>query len=83
MCYAREGQMLVATRSGIQSCSDDGNTQVILPVPDRRRVTGVCLGGPGMNTLFAFCGDKVWKRVVKIHADGAFTPWTHVGGSPL
>ena len=83
VCYAREGQMLVATRWGIQVCADDGPTQVILPVPDRSRVTGVCLGGPEMNTLFAFCGDKVWRRVVKIHAVGAFSPWTKVNGSPL
>ena len=54
--------MFVATRLGIQVCADDGPTQVILPVPDRSRVIGVCFGGPDLNTLFAFCGDKVWKR---------------------
>jgi hypothetical protein len=52
-------------------------------MPDRSRVIGVCLGGPGMNTLFAFCGGKVWKRVVKLHATGAFSPWVKVNGSPL
>lgn len=46
VCYAQEGQMLVATRFGIQICADDGPTQVILPMPDRSRVAGVCLGGP-------------------------------------
>ena len=40
-------------------------------------------GGPEMNTLFAFCGDKVWKRAVRIHGIGAFSPWTKVGGNPL
>ena len=45
ICYAREGPMLVATRWGIQACADDGPTQVILPMPDRSRVIGVCLGG--------------------------------------
>src|SRR5512140_3632879 len=40
VCYAKEGQMLVATRFGIQICADDGPTQVILPMPDRRRVIG-------------------------------------------
>ena len=83
ICYAREGPMLVATRWGIQVCADDGPTQVILPMPDRGRVLGVCLGGREMDTLFAFCGDKIWKRRVKIHAAGAFTPWTQVHGSPL
>jgi gluconolactonase len=83
VCYAREGPMLVATRWGIQVCADDGPTQVILPMPDRGRPTGVCLGGREMDTLFAFCGDRIWKRKVKVHAVGAFTPWTPVRGSSL
>ena len=83
VCYAKEGQMFVATRMGIQVCADDGPTQAILPMPDRSRVFGVCLGGPQLNTLFAFCGNKVWKRVVKLHAMGAFSAWTKVNGSPL
>jgi len=83
VCYAREGHMLVATRAGIQICADDGPTQVILPLPDRSRALGVCLGGASGDTLFAFCGNKVWKRAVKLHAAGAFTPWTAVRGTPL
>jgi gluconolactonase len=83
VCYGAEGQMFVATRSGIQICADDGPTQVILPVPNRSRVTGVCLGGKDMDTLFAFCGDKIWKRKVKTHAIGAFSPWTKVNGTKL
>ena len=82
-CYALEGQLFFATRSGVQICADDGPTQVILPVPDRARVTGVCLGGREMDTLFAFCGNKIWKRKVKVHAMGAFTPWTKVNGTKL
>jgi gluconolactonase len=83
VCYALEGQMFVATRSGIQVCADDGPTQVILPVPDRSRVTGVCLGGRELDTLFALCGDKIWKRKVKTHTLGAFSPWTKVSGTKL
>ena len=83
VCYAQEGQMLVATRFGIQVCADDGPTQVILPMPDRSRVVGVCLGGANRNTLFAFCGSKVWKRTVKLHAIGAFSPWAAARGTPL
>ena len=83
VCYAKEGQMLTGTRFGIQISADDGPTQVILPVPDRSRVVGVCLGGRDMDTLYAFCGDKIWKRKVKIHSLGAFTPWTKVNGTKL
>ena len=74
ICYAQEGQLLVATRAGIQSCASDGPVQVILPMPDRSRVIGVALGGPDLHTLYAFCGDKIWQRVVKIHGVGAFSP---------
>ena len=83
VCYAQEGQMLVATRFGIQVCADDGPTQVILPMPDGSRVVGVCLGGADHNTLFAVCGKKVWKRTVKLHGVGAYSPWKAVGGTPL
>jgi sugar lactone lactonase YvrE len=83
VCYGKEGRMFVATRFGIQVCADDGPTQVILPVPDSSRVIGVCLGGRDLDTLFAFCGDKIWKRKIKEHAIGAFTPWTKVTGAKL
>ena len=52
-------------------------------MPDRARVTGVCLGGQDKDTLFAFCGTKIWKRKVQHHAMGPFTPWTKVGGTKL
>jgi sugar lactone lactonase YvrE len=83
VCYSQEDQLLVGTRSGVQACADDGPAQVVLPVPDGKRVVGVALGGPDKTTLFAFCGDKIWKRDVKIHAIGAFTPMTPVKATPL
>ncbi len=82
-CYSLEGRQFIATRSGIQISADDGPTQVILPVPDGSRVTGVCLGGKDGDTLFAFCGNKIWKRKVQHHAMGAFTPWVKVNGTKL
>ncbi|MFT5496527.1 MAG: gluconolactonase [Kiritimatiellia bacterium] len=81
--YAREGQQFIATRAGIQVSADDGPTQVILPLPDHSAVTAVCLGGRAFDTLFAFSGDTIWKRTVKVHAVGAFTPWTKVNGTRL
>ena len=83
VCYSVEGRQFIATRSGIQISADDGPTQVILPVPDGSRVTGVCLGGKDFDTLYAFCGNKIWKRKVKHHAMGAFTPWVKMNGTPL
>jgi len=83
VCYSLEGRQFIATRSGIQISADDGPTQIILPVPDGSRVTGVALGGRNKDTLFAFCGKKIWKRKVQHHAMGAFTPWTKVTGTKL
>ena len=76
VCYDREGHLYVATRMGIQICAWDGPTQVILPLPGKERVTGICIGGQNFDILFAFCGDKVYKRKIKNHTVGAFTPWT-------
>ncbi|EDY17325.1 SMP-30/Gluconolaconase/LRE domain protein [Chthoniobacter flavus Ellin428] len=83
LCYAQEGQMFAATRSGVQISADDGPTQVILPVPGDARVTAVCLGGKDLDILYAFAGDKIWKRKVKTHAVGAWSPWTKVNGTKL
>ena len=83
ICHAKEGPLLAATRWGVQVCADDGPTQVILPTPDRSRVIGVCLGGRELDTLFAFCGDRIWKRKVKFHGIGAFSPWTPASATKL
>ncbi len=82
-CYSLEGRQFVATRIGVQISADDGPTQVILPTPDRSRVIGVCIGGKDKDTLFAFTGNKIWKRKIQQHAMGAFTPWTKVSGTKL
>lgn len=75
VCYDREGHLYVATNYGVQVCTWDGPTQVILPLPDNKKVTGICIGGANFDTLFAFCKDKVYKRKIKNHTVGAFTPW--------
>lgn len=83
LCYSREGRQFIATRSGIQISADDGPTQVILPVPDASRVTGVAIGGPEMDILYAFCMNKIWKRRIQQHGIGAFSPWTKVAPNKL
>lgn len=83
VCYSLEGRQFIATKSGIQISADDGPTQVILPVPGGSRVTAVAIGGKDKDTLYAFCMNKIWKRKIKHHAMGAFTPFTPVKGTPL
>ena len=75
ICYSEEGRQFLATKSGIQISADDGPTQVILTVPGRGRVTGVAIGGKEKDTLYAFCMNKVWKRQIRQHAMGAWSPW--------
>lgn len=83
LCYAAEGQLFVATRMGVQICADDGPTQVILPLPDRSPVRGVCLGGTGGDMLYALGGDTLWRRRVKQHACGPWSAWSAVERTPL
>jgi gluconolactonase len=57
----RDGRLYVATRLGIQVCDQAGRVQCILPTPNRR-VANVVFGGAAFDTLYATCGDKVYKR---------------------
>jgi len=52
LCYSLEGRQFIATRSGVQISADDGPTQIILRVPDRCRVIGVCSANQ-LQSLFA------------------------------
>jgi len=83
VCYSAQGRQFLATRSGIQISADDGPTQVIFTVPGRARVTGVALGGKDKDMLYAFCGNKIWKRKVQHHTMGAWSPWTKVTPNKL
>jgi gluconolactonase len=83
LCSSLEGRQFIATKSGVQITADDGPTQIILPVPDRSRVTAVAIGGKDKDTLFAFCMNKIWKRKIQQHAMGAWSPWTKVAGTKL
>lgn len=57
----RDGRLYVATRLGIQVCDQAGRVQCILPTPNRR-VANITFGGAAFDTLYATCGDKVYKR---------------------
>jgi len=36
------------------------------------RVANVCFGGENFDTLFATCGDKAYKRKLKVEGANAF-----------
>ena len=67
----RDGRLYVATRMGIQVCDPAGRVNCILPTPNGK-VSNLCFGGEGSDILFATCGDRVYKRKVKVKGAHAF-----------
>ena len=61
----RDGRLYVATRMGIQVCDQAGRVNAILPMPNGT-VSNLTFGGENFDTLFATCGDKVYKRKLKV-----------------
>ncbi|MEK7833643.1 MAG: SMP-30/gluconolactonase/LRE family protein [Acidobacteriota bacterium] len=61
----RDGRLYVATRLGIQICDQAGRVNAIIPTPNGR-ITNLSFGGANNDTLFATCGDKVFKRKLKV-----------------
>jgi gluconolactonase len=67
----RDGRIYVATNLGIQVCDLAGRVNCIIPTPNGR-ITNLCFGGEQLDTIFATCVDKVYKRKVKPHG---LHPW--------
>jgi sugar lactone lactonase YvrE/enterochelin esterase-like enzyme len=61
----RDGRLYVATRMGIQVCDQAGRVNCIIPTPNGK-IANLCFGGKEFNTIFATCGDRVYKRRVKV-----------------
>ncbi len=43
----------------------------ILPTPNGK-ISNLCFGGADFDTLFATCGDRVFKRKLKVKGANAF-----------
>ncbi|MBI5683839.1 MAG: SMP-30/gluconolactonase/LRE family protein [Verrucomicrobia bacterium] len=65
MTVDRDGRLYVTTRMGVQVCDQAGRVNAILPTPNGR-VSAVCFGGADGDTLFAACGDRIFKRKLKV-----------------
>lgn len=73
MCVDRDGRLYVATNLGVQVCDQAGRVNCILPLPDGQ-VTSLAFGGEGDDTLYAACGDTLYRRKLAVkgaHAWGA------------
>lgn len=64
----REGRVYVTGALGIQVCDGAGRVHCIIPTPNHH-VVSVCLGGANFDTLYAGCGNTLYRR--KIRAQGA------------
>ena len=67
----RDGRLYVATRMGIQVCDQAGRVNCIIPTPNGK-IANLCFGGEHFDTLFATCGDRVYKRKMKVKGANAF-----------
>ena len=61
----RNGRLWVATKLGLQICDQAGRVNCIIPTPNGK-CANLTFGGPSFDTVYATCGDKVFKRKIKI-----------------
>jgi sugar lactone lactonase YvrE/enterochelin esterase-like enzyme len=69
----RDGRLYVATRMGIQVCDQAGRVNCIIPTPNGR-VSNLAFGGPNFDTIYATCGDRVYRRKVKVQGANPWQP---------
>jgi sugar lactone lactonase YvrE len=70
----RDGRLYVCTRMGIQFCDQAGRVNGIIPTPNGK-LANLTFGGPEFDTIYAMCGDKVFRRKVKTKgAEAMFAP---------
>jgi sugar lactone lactonase YvrE/enterochelin esterase-like enzyme len=67
------GRLYVATRMGVQICDQAGRVNSIVPTPNGK-VSNLTIGGPAFDTLYATCGDKVFRRRLNVKAAPSFLP---------
>ncbi len=59
------GRLWCATKLGLQVCDQAGRVNCIIPTPNGK-VSNLTFGGEKLDTVYATCGDKVYKRKVKV-----------------
>ena len=70
MAVSNDGWLLVATQMGIQICDQPGRVHLIFPSPvGERHPSNVTFNG---KTLYATCGDKVFRRTLKLEGAQAW-----------
>lgn len=67
----RDGRLYVATRMGLQICDQAGRVHCIIPTPNGK-CSNLTFGGPEFDTIYATCGDRVYRRKVKVRGTPTF-----------
>ena len=67
-----DGRSYVATRMGLQVLDQLGRVHIILNKPGRGWFSNVVFGGPKLDTLYATCGGRIYRRKV---ATRGVRPW--------
>jgi gluconolactonase len=65
------GRVYVATNAGIQVLDQTGRVNAILPMPTGQ-ASNLCFGGANFDTMYVSCGDKVYRRRLKVQGVNAF-----------
>ncbi len=68
----RDGRLWVATRLGLQVCDQAGRVNAIIPTPNGK-VSNLTFGGPNFDVVVATCGDKVYRRKVRVQGVNHFS----------
>jgi predicted alpha/beta superfamily hydrolase len=71
----RDGRVYVATNMGIQVLDQTGRVNAILPLPIHTgQPVQLCFGGPNFDVLYVSCGDKIFRRKLKVKGLNDFDP---------
>jgi DNA-binding beta-propeller fold protein YncE len=69
----RDGRVYVATNMGIQVMYQIGRVNAILPLPIHSgQPVQLCFGGPNFDELYVSCGDKIYRRKLKVRGMNDF-----------
>lgn len=71
LCVDRQGRLYVATRLGLQVFDSSGRVIAIINKPQEAKVhnawlSNVTFGGKELTDLYITCGDKVYRRKMKV-----------------
>jgi sugar lactone lactonase YvrE len=73
------GRIYVTTKLGIQVLDQVGRVNAVIPLPSGTPAN-LCFGGADFNTIYVACGDKVYRRKLKVRGtntfDNAYKPVT-------